>query len=103
MPRRRQQKQRPSLPRAAPVVPPSEGVVAVPSWKWFLLSAALPLVFLASKRNLDLWDDEIYTVTKFVAKGPWQIVTDYAAPNNHVFYSLVLWPFYLTGDSNFAL
>jgi len=83
--------------------PPSKPVEPVPVWHWFLLSAALPLVFLAAKLNLDLWHDEIYTVVEFVARGPWHIVTDYSVPNNHVFYSLVLWPFYVAGDSNVIL
>jgi hypothetical protein len=72
-------------------------------WHWFLLSAAAPLVHCASRLNLDLWHDEIYTVDYFVSRGPAFIVSDYSAPNNHVLYSLILWPFYLLSDGNFIL
>jgi hypothetical protein len=82
-------------------MPPQKRVASIPTWQWFLLSAALPLVFLASKLNLDLWEDEIYTLTVFAAHGPAKIVTDYSNPNNHVLYSLLLWPFCLAGESTF--
>jgi hypothetical protein len=69
----------------------------------WLLVAAVPLAICASKLNLDLWYDEVYTLAAFVSK-PWsQIVTDYSAPNNHIFYSLLLKPFYLFSDSEFCL
>jgi hypothetical protein len=70
---------------------------------WFILSAAAPLVHCASRLNLDLWHDEIYTVDVFVGRGPAFIVTDYSAPNNHVLFSLLLWPFYCLSDSTFML
>lgn len=72
-------------------------------WQWFILAAAAPIVLSARKLNLDLWHDEIYTVITFVANGPRYIVTDYSLANNHVFYSLVLWPFYRVSDANFVL
>ncbi|HET6882585.1 MAG TPA: hypothetical protein VFI31_20630 [Pirellulales bacterium] len=72
-------------------------------WHWFVLSAAAPLVHCASRLDLDLWHDEIYTVDHFVSRGPAAIVTDYSLPNNHVFYSLALWPFYLLSDADFVL
>ncbi len=72
-------------------------------WQWFLLAAAAPLALCAARLNLDLWHDEIYTLVEFVAAGPEKIVTDYSAPNNHVFYSLLLWPVHLVSTSNFAL
>ena len=104
MSRRRQKKTQHPPRRVEPTsTPQSKPVASVPAWHWFLVCASLPLVFLAAKLNLDLWHDEIYTVTEFVSRGPWQIVTDYSAPNNHVLYSLVLWPFYLVGDSSFVL
>lgn len=70
------------------------------TWQWFLLAAAVPLMHCASRLNLDLWHDEIYTVDYFVRRGPAFIVTDYSAPNNHVLYSLLLWPFYRISASN---
>ncbi|HXT59374.1 MAG TPA: hypothetical protein VN699_12115, partial [Pirellulales bacterium] len=76
---------------------------AIRPWQWFLLAAAAPIVLCAARLNLDLWHDEIYTLTMFVAAGPRQIVSDYSAPNNHVLYSLVLWPVHLISNSNFAL
>jgi hypothetical protein len=72
-------------------------------WHWFVLSAAAPLIHCASRLDLDLWHDEIYTVDHFVSRGPAAIVTDYSLPNNHVLYSLVLWPFYLVSDLDFVL
>ncbi|HUY34785.1 MAG TPA: hypothetical protein VMV69_18715 [Pirellulales bacterium] len=98
---RRKNNRQPSRTEATP--PPSKPPTPIAAWQWFLLSAALPLVFLASKLNLDLWEDEIYTITEFVAGGTYRIVTDYSAPNNHVFYSLLLRPFYLIGESSFVL
>ena len=77
---------------------------ATPSdWKRWLVSAAAPLALCALRLGLDLWNDEVYTLAEFVAK-PWtQIVTDYSAPNNHIFYSLVLRPVYLYSNSVFWL
>lgn len=57
----------------------------------------------ASRLNLDLWHDEIYTIDVFVRQGPGFIVSDYHLPNNHVLFSLVEWPFYCLSDSNFVL
>jgi len=35
-----------------------------------------------------LWNDEIYTIQKFSSKGPKQVLTDFRAPNNHIFFNL---------------
>lgn len=75
----------------------------IASWQWYILAAGVPLAIGASRLNLDLWHDEIYTIENFVARGPAFIVTDYSLPNNHVLYSLLLWPVYLLSDSNFML
>lgn len=72
-------------------------------WHWFLLAAAVPIVHCASRLNLDLWHDEIYTIESFVRRGPAFIVSDYHLPNNHVLFSLLEWPFYCLSDSNFVL
>jgi hypothetical protein len=82
--------------------PPQRPAAPIPAWQWFLLSSALPLAILASKLNLDLWEDEIYTLTVFAANGPSKIVTEYSA-NNHMLYSLVLWPICYAGESTFVL
>jgi hypothetical protein len=65
------------------------------AWQWWIVAAAVPVVLCASKLNLDLWYDEVYTIDVFVSQSAAGIVTDYSAPNNHVFYSLLLRPFYL--------
>lgn len=75
----------------------------IASWQWFILAAGVPLAIGASRLNLDLWHDEIYTIENFVARGPAFIITDYSLPNNHVLYSLLLWPVYSLSDSNFML
>ncbi len=96
MSRRRAIQQKPT-PRPLPAP------ASIPPWQWFTLAAALPLAICAAKLNLDLWHDEIYTLDVFVAGGPRKIVTDYSLPNNHVFYSLLLWPVHLISDNSFAL
>ena len=39
--------------------------------------------------NLDLWNDEIYTLKHFTFVAPLQTVSDYHVPNNHIFFNLV--------------
>ena len=34
-----------------------------------------------------LWTDEIYTVSHFSSRGPLTALTDYHAPNNHIFFN----------------
>src|SRR5690242_19693940 len=72
-------------------------------WHWFILAAAVPIVHCASRLNLDLWHDEIYTIDVFDRRGPAFIVSDYSLPNNYVLFSLLMWPFYSLSDSNFVL
>jgi hypothetical protein len=72
-------------------------------WQLFILAAGLPLVLCAFRLDLDLWYDEAYTIENFVSRGIHTIVTDYSAANNHIFYSLLLRPFYLVSDSNYVL
>ena len=79
------------------------GPPGVALWQWFILAAGVPLAMAASRLNLDLWHDEIYTLDHFVSRGPKVIVTDYSLPNNHVLYSLLLWPVYVLSDSSFML
>lgn len=79
------------------------GPPGIASWQWFILAAGVPLAIAASRLNLDLWHDEIYTIESFVSRGPKFIVTDYSLPNNHVLYSLLLWPVYVLSDSSFML
>lgn len=83
--------------------PPASSLTVLKPWHWFIFAAAVPLAHCASRLNLDLWHDEIYTVDYFVSRGPLFIVSDYSLPNNHVLYSLLLWPFYLISDVNFVL
>jgi hypothetical protein len=88
---------------STPAIAPPSKIPRIPLWHWFLVSSGLPLVLLSWKLNLDLWEDEIYTLTEFASKGPWQIVTDYSNTNNHVLYSLLIWPFCAAGQSTFML
>jgi hypothetical protein len=46
------------------------------SWVWTMATTSL-------------WNDEIYTIFYFSGKGFRTVVTDYRAPNNHVFFNLV--------------
>ncbi len=95
--RKKRNKPLPPEPSPAPdVQPPGD-------WQWWVLAAAIPLILCASKLNLDFWYDEAYTLEVFVSQ-PWtRIATDYSAPNNHVFYSLLLRPLYLVSDSEYVL
>lgn len=72
-------------------------------WHWFILAAATPIIHCANRLDLDLWHDEIYTIDVFVRRGPAFIVSDYSLPNNHVLFSLLMWPFYRLSDSDFVL
>jgi len=92
-------------PPVRPEQPPTQHEELRPprDWEWWVLAAAIPLVLCASKLTLDLWYDEAYTLDVFVSQ-PWiKIATDYSAPNNHVFYSLLLRPIYRLSDSEFLL
>lgn len=68
-----------------------------------ILALAVPVAFCASKLGLDLWYDEAYTLDVYVSSGFGWIVTSYAGPNNHVFYSLILYPFWAISDANAVL
>ena len=98
MSRRKKDKKR------APAQPsPPEEAQPPRDWQWWILAAAIPLILCASKLDLDFWYDEAYTLDVFVSQ-PWSgIATDYSAPNNHVFYSLLLRPFYLVSQSEYLL
>lgn len=88
-------------PTAAPRV--ESRPIRIAAWQWFLLAAGVPLIICLRKLNLDLWHDEIYTVVEYAARGPGLIVTDYSTPNNHILYSLVLWPFTRLSTLNLVL
>ena len=56
-----------------------------------LVASCIPFIFWNIKNiNLDLWYDEIYTLEKYVFVPLVKTVTYYNAPNNHVFFSLLL-------------
>lgn len=44
---------------------------------------------LLFRLNLDLWNDEIYTLKNFVLVPISQTITDYHVPNNHSFFNLL--------------
>lgn len=69
----------------------------------FLIALGVPLFLCASQLNRDIWYDEAFTLIHFVSHGFKTIVTDYSYPNNHVLYSIILFPFYKMSDSEFVL
>ena len=95
----------PSRPKTAPP-PVTPGTAPSPGrGSLFIAAAALlvPVALCLSRLNLDLWYDEAYTIEAYVSLGFRGIVKTYDGPNNHVFYSLILRPFYLLSDSNVVL
>ncbi|GEM_PF-2936899 len=72
-------------------------------WPYAVWALAIALIFCTQRLDDDLWYDELYTLAVFVSR-PWsEIVTDYSAPNNHIFYSLLLRGVYLLSDEPFVL
>jgi hypothetical protein len=63
----------------------------------------VPLALCVSRLGLDLWYDEAYTLEFYVSRGFREIITTYIDPNNHVFYSLILRPFYMLSDADGVL
>jgi hypothetical protein len=39
---------------------------------------------------IEYWNDELYTLSSFVFRPAFEIVTDYHAPNNHILFSLLM-------------
>ena len=57
----------------------------------FLLLASSAVLFLSwawTMATSSLWNDEIYSILFFTGRGVRTVVTDYHAPNNHVFFNL---------------
>jgi hypothetical protein len=61
------------------------------AWTLIACVSALPWLFyiVAAYINLDFWHDEIYTLDYFVFVPISTIVTDYRAPNNHIFFNIL--------------
>jgi len=61
------------------------------AWTLIACAAALPwlIYVVAAYINLDFWYDEIYTLHHFVFVPISTIVTDYRAPNNHIFANIL--------------
>ena len=55
-----------------------------------IILLAVYIVFQYKRINLDFWNDELYTLKNFVFVPFNTVVSDYHAPNNHVFFNLVL-------------
>jgi len=53
-----------------------------------LLFAVLGLIQI-SRMNMDFWNDEIYTIQHFVLTSVKNTVSNYHAPNNHIFFNLI--------------
>lgn len=68
-----------------------------------LIFVALPAIFCATRLNLDLWGDEVYTLFHFAAQPVPGIVTDYSLPNNHILYSLLIRPVFLVTTDEYLL
>lgn len=68
-----------------------------------LIALAAPLLFAAGRLSLDLWYDEVYTLLAFASQPVSGIVTDYSAPNNHIFFTLLVHPLFLVTDEPLAL
>ena len=56
-----------------------------------LLAIALAALLMHASPLAPLWYDEIYTLRVFAAQGPSGFLADYHLPNNHLFYTLLLW------------
>ena len=64
-----------------------------------LLAAALAALFVYASPLAPLWYDELYTLTVFVPLGPIGLLSDYRVPNNHLFFTLLLWAWHgVVGD-----
>ncbi len=101
IPKQRRQRVSPFPPRPRKLASSLE--TAPHPWQLWLLAAGIPLCLCAARLNSDLWYDESYTLIHFVSQ-PWhRIVRDYSAPNNHIFYSLLLRPLYLLSSEEFLL
>ncbi len=63
---------------------------SLPSEALALAAVILPfLAWLTRFINLDLWYDEIFTLTNYVLVPVSKTVTDYTFPNNHVLFNLL--------------
>ena len=61
-----------------------------PLWPALLLIAILALAIRIPGLGHGLWYDELYTVHSYLGHGWGSIATDFSAPNNHIFYTLLL-------------
>jgi hypothetical protein len=58
--------------------------------KWIiLLILSGYVIFQYPFLYLDFWNDEIYSLKYFTLVSPFQTITDYHVPNNHIFFNLV--------------
>lgn len=80
------------------VTPPSPRRVA-PAWRlWFELVLSLGLIAFSSRYLLNfahsmadtsMWNDELFSATRFSGRGPIHTVTSYGEANNHIFFNLL--------------
>ncbi len=61
-------------------------------WYWVMLAILMVLGVLIRWKmiNYPVWYDEAYTFVKFASRPLKYIITDYSAPNNHIFHSLLV-------------
>ncbi len=73
---------RPEVPWSTVVQVVLAGAVVAVS-AWFLLRA------VRAEMSLSLWQDEIYSITKYSSRGAGTTVTTYDVANNHIFFNLL--------------
>ena len=62
---------------------------------WFIAAVIYPLSYGVNHLKRELWFDEAYTVGNFASQPMREIITSYPVPNNHIFFTLLLRPFWL--------
>lgn len=62
-----------------------KGVDWLPEMMLFLIFAIIQALHI----HIDFWNDELYTLKKFVLVPFYKTITDYHAPNNHLFFNLL--------------
>ncbi|MCA9047578.1 MAG: hypothetical protein KDA89_02550, partial [Planctomycetaceae bacterium] len=85
---------------AAPQPLGSESVV---DWILLLLAVSVPLCLSVLHLPDELWYDEAVTVETFASQPIVDIADSYPFPNNHVFFSMLLRPFYLFAPAPYIL
>ncbi len=74
-------------------MPAKKRTIQYRNYRWGIIpEVLLLLVFFVIQLqhiNLDLWNDEIYTLKHFTLTSIQTTVSDYHVPNNHIFFNLI--------------